>query len=170
MRIRDCPRREGADCVRSIEEANDLLRASVTVSGVVALGMAAVVGPTGTLIDSALALPTLRYCSGLAIPWIHRTKHDGSALSGARGNQWHSKANDTGLPQFIPHNNERVRCAWVSPLFVRHTNHRVVEDPYSKPSIHVLPVIGRGGVTCLTVHRVKEMCKDTSPCPEGLVI
>ena len=58
MRIRDCPRHEGADCVRSTKEANDLLRASVTVSGLVALVMAAVVGPTGTLIDSPLALPT----------------------------------------------------------------------------------------------------------------
>ena len=64
--IRDCPRREGADRVRSIREANDLLRASVTVSGLVALVMAAVVGPTGTLIDSALALPT----SVIVVVWL----------------------------------------------------------------------------------------------------
>lgn len=139
MCIRGCPRHDGTDCVRSINEANDLLRAGVTVSGLVALAMAAVVGPKGTLIDSALALPT---CA-VVVVWLSPgfTGHNmQDPLYLVRGDiECHSKANDTGPPQCIPHNNGRVRCAWVSLPLVRHTNPRVVEDPNSKPSIHVEP-------------------------------
>ena len=77
MRIRDCPRHEGADCVRSINEANDLLRASVTVSGLVALVMAAVVWHGAHIrrirrsrqaLGRALGMPTL-ILWGIHIAW-----------------------------------------------------------------------------------------------------
>lgn len=169
MRIRDCPRHEGADCVRSINEANDLLRASVIVSGLVALVMAAVVGPTGTLIDSALALPT----SAIVVVWLcpgftGQNMMDPLYLVREDINAIRRRTTRARLSSF--RTTMRMYAALGFPLHW-----------YATPILELWKIlilnehscgtgIGRGGVTCLTVHRVKEMCKVTSPRPEGLVI